>query len=77
MILKAISTGRGWGDKCPPKEQRVTVHGCKVVISECDAWDGPVSVDDKGEYVRLISIKSLERTSPWAIRHDKEEGFGG
>ena len=46
MLIKAVPTGRKFGDKRETQVSTVTVAGVKITVRESDSWDGPVPDSD-------------------------------
>ena len=40
ILLKAVPTGRQWGDKVDPKITDTTIAGVKCTLTEIDSWEG-------------------------------------
>lgn len=56
MIVQQLRTGRGWGDKRDTVRGRAKIGSATIEFEEFDHWDGPVTADGKGEYVRATRI---------------------
>lgn len=63
--IRAKRTGRAWGQRQPEVEKRLSILGVPVIAREFDAWDGPTTPNERGEYIHHTVIEAIERTDWW------------
>lgn len=63
MLIKAVPTGRQFGDKREPEQFSVVVQGVRMVGTVDDRWDGPLPDSDpdhathKPQYWRMTWLE--------------------
>ena len=61
IIIQHIRTGRSLGDKRDPVRGKAQIGTAKIEWEEFDHWDGPITPDETGEYIRATRIVRLGR----------------
>lgn len=66
MLIKAIATGRKWGDKRNPVEKTVVVEGVKLRLIEADTWSsGDENSLNRSCYVRTTMLEMPSPVDAW------------
>jgi hypothetical protein len=60
ILLRAIPTGRKWGDKIEEKRSTVTIGGVKCTLVERDSWEGGDSGIIRQQYHRTTWLEYPE-----------------
>ena len=60
MLIKAVPTGRQFGDKVEEKVTTMKVSGVSLTVRDYDSWDGPLPDSDPEQrvpqYWRMTAI---------------------
>lgn len=60
MLLKAIATGRQFGDKRDPVSSTVRIAGVECTVEEFDGWEGPIEPGGSAQYFRFTMLRTAK-----------------